>query len=132
MTAAHTSDVALDTSALVAVLQGEEYAERIVAALDSADACFLSAATAVEPGLVMLAWFGEAGEREADVLLHRLGAEIVPVTRDHVELARSAYRRFGKGRHPAGLKASTSADPVGDDLPLRGRPHDVRHRSAWY
>lgn len=29
--------------------------------------------------------------------------DVVPVTEDHAELARGAYRRFGKGRHPAGL-----------------------------
>jgi ribonuclease VapC len=29
--------------------------------------------------------------------------EIVPVTARHAELARAAYRRFGKGNHPAGL-----------------------------
>jgi ribonuclease VapC len=46
---------------------------------------------------------GDAGEGELDVLLHRLGVEMVPVTDDQTEIARSAFRRFGKGRHPAGL-----------------------------
>lgn len=81
----------------------------------------MSAATVVELGLVMLARFGEAGEREADLLLHRLGAQVVPVTADHVELARSAYRRFGKGRHPAGLNFGdcfSYALAVGLEVPL--------------
>jgi len=100
---ASTAELALDTSALVAVLQREVAAERVIAALDAADSYYLSAATVIELGLVMLSRFGEPGEREADVLLSRLGVQVVPVTADHVELARSAYRRFGKGRHPAGL-----------------------------
>ncbi len=100
---AYAAELAFDTSALLAVLQREALAERLVAALDAADACYVSAATMVELGLVMVARFGEPAEREADLLLHRLGAQVVAVTTDHVDLARSAFRRFGKGRHQAGL-----------------------------
>lgn len=57
----------------------------------------------VEAGIVAEARRGELAGRELDLLLHRLGVEQVPVTEEHAELARSAYRRFGKGRHPAGL-----------------------------
>lgn len=51
----------------------------------------------------MQARFGDAGERELDVILHRFGVDIIPVTREQAEIARSAFRRFGKGRHPAAL-----------------------------
>jgi ribonuclease VapC len=37
------------------------------------------------------------------MLLHRLGVELIPVTEEHAELARSAWRRYGKGRHAAAL-----------------------------
>jgi ribonuclease VapC len=40
---------------------------------------------------------------ELDLLLYRAGIEIVAVDQDQVEIARLAWRRFGKGRHPAGL-----------------------------
>lgn len=106
MTASSPPELALDTSALVVALQREEPAERLLAALDAADSCYVSAATVIELGLVMLGRFGEASEREADVLLSRLGAQVVPVTADHVDLARSAYRRFGKSRHATGLSFS--------------------------
>lgn len=53
--------------------------------------------------MVMQARYGDAGERELDLLMHRLKVDVVPVTAEHAELARRAFRRFGKGRHPAGL-----------------------------
>ena len=46
---------------------------------------------------------GEAAGQELDTFLARANVELVPVTVDHVEGARRAWRRFGKGNHPAGL-----------------------------
>jgi len=37
------------------------------------------------------------------MLLYRARVEIVPVDEDQAQIARSAWRRFGKGRHPAAL-----------------------------
>jgi ribonuclease VapC len=93
----------LDTSALIALLLGEPEAGRLLAAVDVAPLCRLSAASLVETAMVMQARHGDAGERELDLLLHRLRVEIASVSAYHAELARSAFRRFGKGRHPAGL-----------------------------
>ncbi len=53
--------------------------------------------------MVVHARLGEPGERELDLLMDRLGIEIVSVTASQAEVARSAFRRFGKGRHQAGL-----------------------------
>ncbi|MDP2957951.1 MAG: type II toxin-antitoxin system VapC family toxin, partial [Longimicrobiales bacterium] len=52
---------------------------------------------------VLQARYGDHGERELDLFLQRAEVDIVPVTPDHAELARQAFRRFGRGRHPAGL-----------------------------
>jgi len=46
---------------------------------------------------------GEAGGRELDLLLYRVRIEVVTVDYDQAEMARLAWRRFGKGRHPAAL-----------------------------
>ncbi len=46
---------------------------------------------------------GEIGGRELDLLLYRAAIEIVAVDHDQAEIARTAWRRFGKGRHPAAL-----------------------------
>jgi ribonuclease VapC len=93
----------LDTSAIVAILQDESEADRLVSALIDAPVRRISSATLVETGIVIYARFGDAGEREVDLFIHRLRVDVLPVTADHANLARSAYRRFGKGQHPAGL-----------------------------
>lgn len=92
-----------DTSALVAVLLGEVTADRLTAALEAAPARRCSAVSLVEASMVMQGRVGERGELELDLLVGRLRVEIVPVTLAQAELARTAFRRFGKGRHPAGL-----------------------------
>lgn len=60
-------------------------------------------ATFVESGIVAQARHGDAGKRELDVLLQRLAVELVAVTSEQGEIARSAFRLYGKGRHRAGL-----------------------------
>jgi ribonuclease VapC len=93
----------LDTSAVIAVLQNEESAERLVAALENEPVRRISAANLVEAGIILQARFGDHGERELDLFVQRAHVEIIPVTEEHAEYARSAYRRFGRGRHAAGL-----------------------------
>lgn len=92
-----------DTSALLEILLNEPDAAAYRAAIEAADLRLVSAGTVLELGLVVEARFGEAGGRELDLLLSRAEFEIVPVDAEQVELGRAAYRRFGKGRHPASL-----------------------------
>lgn len=93
----------LDTSALIAFLEAEPEAERVAAVCANASRLSISTATVVEAGIVTESRRGESAGRELDLLLHRLGVRKIPVSEEHAERARSAYRRFGKGRHPAGL-----------------------------
>lgn len=93
----------LDTSAVIAILQNEQQADALATVLASADTIRISAASIVEAGIIMLARFGDSGEAEIDQFVHRLGMTVVPVTPEQADLARSAYRRFGKGQNPAGL-----------------------------
>lgn len=51
----------------------------------------------------MQARYGDQGEREIDLLVQRAHIEVIPVTNEQADLARAAFRRFGKGRHAAGL-----------------------------
>lgn len=111
----------IDTSALIAWLEGEAQADRIEQKLLGADRLAISAATVVECGIVIEARRGDAGGRDLDLLLHRLAVEIVPVDERQAELARSAWRRFGKGRHPAALNfgdcfSYALAQSTGEDL----------------
>ena len=93
----------LDTSAIVAVLQAEPEAERLIAALEAAVLRRVSAATLVETGIVMQARYGDAGAQEVDVFADKLGVAVLAVTAEHAALARDAYRRFGKRQHRAAL-----------------------------
>jgi ribonuclease VapC len=93
----------IDTSALVAILLGEPEAESFAMAIATDPKRLISAFTALETGIVIEAKKGESGGRVFDLLLHRAKTEIVPLTAEQFEIARIAWREYGKGRHPAGL-----------------------------
>ena len=65
----------------------------------------MSAATLLEASMVIETRKGEAGEQELDLFIYRAGIEIVPVDQEQAEVARIAWRQYGKGRHPAGLNS---------------------------
>src|ERR1700758_4431735 len=93
----------IDSSAIIAVLLNEANAARIAQAIESNSQRLLSAANLLEASIVIESRKGEAGGRELDLLLYRSAIEIVAVDQDQAEIARLAWRRFGKGRHPASL-----------------------------
>ena len=92
----------VDTSAIVAVLFGETGSADIERAL-LRERCVMSAATRVELGIVVEAKTGPAGTQLLEELLARVAIEIVPLDGDMALAAIVAWRRFGKGRHRAGL-----------------------------
>lgn len=93
----------IDTSALVALLEQEPEAERIARTLAATPDRLLSAASLVEVGIVMQARHGDDGARDLDLLLAKLHVEVVPLTARQADVARKAYRRYGRGRHDAKL-----------------------------
>jgi ribonuclease VapC len=93
----------IETSAIIAVLLNEANAIGIARAIESCSPRLLSAANLLEASIVIESRKGEAGGRELDLLIYRAAIEIVAVDQDQAEIARLAWRRFGKGRHPAGL-----------------------------
>ena len=93
----------IDSSAIVAILLNEADAADIAQAIESNSQRLLSAANLLEASIVIEGRKGEAGGRELDLLIYRAAIEIVAVDQEQAELARIAWRRFGKGRHPAGL-----------------------------
>lgn len=93
----------VDSSALVAIIFGEPEAPVLLERLMSA-APKMSAATYFESGMVIDRKAEDDFAVEAfDQLLTLARMEIVPVTRGHADLARVAYRKFGKGNHDAAL-----------------------------
>ena len=93
----------VDTSALIAILFGESETKAFVQALVSDPKKMISAFNILESAIVVEAKKGEAGGRELDLLVHRARIEIIPLNGDQVELALAAWRKYGKGNHPAGL-----------------------------
>jgi ribonuclease VapC len=93
----------IETSALVSMLTDEPEARLFEAAVAADPVRLMSTASYLEAAIVIEQRFGEPGGRELDLWLHRAGVDLVGVDADQAEVARSAYRRFGKGRDPAGL-----------------------------
>jgi ribonuclease VapC len=93
----------VDTSAAVAILLGEPGSDELAAHLENAVARLMSAAIRVELGMVMEARLWPAGQDVVERFLRDARIDTVPVDLDLAERAVSGWRRYGKGRHPAGL-----------------------------
>jgi ribonuclease VapC len=63
----------------------------------------MSAAGYLEAAVVIDNRGDPVASREFDLFFRRAGIAIEPVTFEQAQIARQAYRDFGKGRHPAGL-----------------------------
>lgn len=79
----------------------------------------------LETSLVILGRKGEAGFDALGRFIDASGIETVPVTADQVVIGCDAFRRFGKGRHPAGLNfgdvfAYALAKTTGQPLLFKG------------
>ena len=116
----------VDTSAVIAILFSEPETESFVRALADDSKKMISAFNALESAIVIEAKKGEAGGRELDLLLHRARIEIISLSGDQVELALTAWRKYGKGNHPAGLNigdccAYALAKYSGEPLLFKGK-----------
>lgn len=96
--------IAVDTSAVVAILRNEPEKDRFVDAILAAYPRFMSAVSLQEAGMVVAGRRGDAAAWEPlDALVTRLDLEIVAHDVALGMIAREAFLRFGKGRHQAGL-----------------------------
>jgi ribonuclease VapC len=93
----------IDTSALLAILLGEPGHESLNERIVYASRRLISAASVVETGIVLLGRQSAKNEPFLDLFLQKAGIEIMPVDAEQASVARDAFRRFGKGRHAAGL-----------------------------
>ena len=93
----------IDTSAVLAILLQEPEAVALADSLEQDPMRLMSAVSLLESAIVIEARKGPAGGRELDLLLHRGRIEVVSFNSEQAEIAREAWLRFGKGRHPAGL-----------------------------
>lgn len=103
MTSSCSAELVVDTSAAVAVILGEPSSNEIVDRLESAPARLMSPASRVELGIVIEARLGAAGADAVSQFLRDAEIEITAVDAETADRALSAWRRYGKGRHPAAL-----------------------------
>ena len=122
-----TPGLVVDSSAVIAVLFEEPEREGILAALLDADRRLMSALSLLETRMVVSARRGARGESLLEALVRQLELEIVPLSVEQAEQAFSAWKRFGKGRHPAGLNLGdccSFALARVEDLPLLFKGED--------
>lgn len=115
----------IDTSAILAILKAEPERRVFIEAIESADCVRMSVASFVETSIVVESRSGAEGLRDLDRFLSRANIELIPVDQEQGHLARSAFSRFGKGRHRAGLNfgdcfAYAAAIHLGEPLLCKG------------
>lgn len=94
--------IAVDSSAVVAVVLGEPDAERHLEVLRR-EPSRLSSVSLAEAAIVVEARQGPDAGRDLELLVDATIDEVVAVDADHARAAVAVWRRFGRGRHPAAL-----------------------------
>ena len=92
----------IDTSALIAILQDEPERRSFNEAIEAADGRKMSVASFVEASMIIESRFGPDGIRALDLFIAKAKIGLVEVDAHQAHVARSAFRDYGKGRHPAG------------------------------
>ena len=118
----------IDSSAFVAILLGEPEQTAFIEAITADPTRVSGSPTVFEAALVILSRHGEAGLADFRAFCSRAAIETLAFEPEQIDVAIEAFRRFGKGRHPAGLNfgdcfayalAKTTGEPLlfkGDDF----------------
>ena len=93
----------IDTSAVLAIMFGESDAQSFEKAIVESPRSRMSVVSFLEAAIVLESRGGPDAGHELDTFPEDAGIELVPVTYAHAAGARQAWRRFGRGNHPAGL-----------------------------
>ena len=124
----------VDTSAIIAILFDEADADRYDRAIVAAPVCRMSVANFLEATLVLEGREGVGAGHAFDAFVEEAEIELVPVTVEQAHAARRAWRRFGRGNHPAALNfgdcfayalAEATSEPLlykGEDFALTDIP----------
>lgn len=124
----------VDSSALFALVFREPTADSILEAFTAGEHAAIGAPTLTETAIVLGAKLGEDSRAMLALLVEHLDLAVIPFSASHGRVAREAFLRFGRGRHPAALNfgdclsyavAKLADEPllfVGDDF----RRTDVR------
>lgn len=93
----------IDTSVVIAILGAEPEAKIYAARIEADPVCLFSAVSVLEAGMIAESRGAADWTRELDRILGEQQIRIVPFDEEQADVARLAFKRFGKGRHPAGL-----------------------------
>ncbi len=119
----------IDSSAHVAILRTEPERDSMLTAIAADPTRMVSAFTLVEAGIVLEGRYGASAGANLELFVFDAGIEAVPFDSKHAAAALRAWRKFGKGRHRAGLNlgdccthglAMACGEPIlakGDDFP---------------
>jgi ribonuclease VapC len=115
----------IDTSAITACLLNEPERVTFSQEIGRAPSRLISVVSLVEASFVILGRKGENGLRDLHEFLFDGGIERVGVDERQADAAVEAFRRFGKGRHPARLNigdcfAYALAKTTGEPLLFKG------------
>ncbi len=115
----------IDTSALIAILQDEPERRVFNEAIEAAETCAMSTASFLETSMIIESRYGPDGTRDLDLFISKARITFASVDADQAYVARDAFRRYGKGRHPAGLNfgdcfAYALAKTLGEPLLFKG------------
>jgi ribonuclease VapC len=120
----------IDTSAMLAILQDEPERRRFNEAIEKAASCVLSVANFVETSMVIESRYSAEGLRSLEQFIDRAAIGLEPVDRAQARAACTAFSRYGKGRHAAGLNYGDCfayALAITRDEPLLFKGNDFRH-----
>ena len=93
----------LDSSAIIAIHLKEPGHERLIDAIDKAEVVVVGVPTLLEATMVLTARLGQDARPLLFAFVRRLEAEVVAFHEEHLDAATTAFLRFGRGCHPAGL-----------------------------
>ncbi len=93
----------VDSSALIAMLLNEPGSDRLLQKLAAASSAGIGAPTLAEAGIVLTARAGIEGKRNLTLFVQDTDLNVVAFGQDHWRAAIDAFRRYGKGQHPARL-----------------------------
>jgi ribonuclease VapC len=122
--------IAIHSSALAAILSLELDAQNFVSIIVRARTGMMSAVSLLESSIVLAARKKEAGIWQPfDEFLSEARIEVIPFDEDQARLARTAFIKYGKGRHPAALNfgdCAAYALAKSRDVPLLFKGDDFR------
>ena len=96
--------IAIDSSAVVAILRMEIDGPKLLWVVSNARGRMMSAMSFLETSIVLARRTGDPGGWEAlDAFVEEAKIAVVPFDDAQAEIARAAFLKYGKGRHPAAL-----------------------------